>query len=111
QNSQVITDPKRKGQELAWVAQTGNGGGASVLEIFGGKGAKTTFNINPQGNNNYVQATINPTIPPGKEVALMHMHAVVASVDAGAQFVKNMRESQILKSVPKELRKILLNFT
>jgi hypothetical protein len=108
QNSQVISDPKRKGQELAWVAQTG--GGASVMEIYGGKGAKTVFNINPQGNNNYVQATINPTIAPGKEVALMHMHAVVASVDAGAQFVKNMRESQILKSVPKDLRKILINF-
>jgi hypothetical protein len=109
QNSQVVADPKRKGQELAWVAQTG--GGASVMEIYGGKGAKTTFNINPQGNNNYVQATINPTIPPGKEVAVMHMHAVVASVDAGTQFVKSMRESQILKSVPKELRKILINFT
>jgi hypothetical protein len=109
QNSQVIPDPKRKGQELAWVAQTG--GGASVMEIYGGKGAKSVFNINPQGNNNYVQAMINPTIPAGKEVALMHMHAVVASVDAGAQFVKNMRESQILKSVPKELRKILINFT
>jgi hypothetical protein len=109
QNSQVISDPKRKGQELAWVAQTG--GGPSVMEIYGGKGAKSVFNINPQGNNNYVQAMINPTIPPGKEVALMHMHAVVGSVDAGAQFVKNMRESQILKSVPRELRKLIINFT
>jgi hypothetical protein len=107
-NSQLVEDPKRKGQTLAWVAQTG--GGPSVMEIYAGKGAKAAFTINPQGNNNYVQAMINPTIAPGKEVALMHMHAVVASVDAGAQFVKNMRESQILKSVPRELRKILVNF-
>jgi hypothetical protein len=104
----TVPDAKRKGQELAWVGQTG--AGPSVMEIFAGKGAKQAFQINGPPQNSYVQATINPTIPPGKEVALMHLHAIVPTTDAGVQYVKNLREAQLMRSIPRDLRKIILNF-
>jgi hypothetical protein len=106
--TQTVADPKRKGQELAWVAQTG--AGPAVMEVYAGKGAKNAFQIMGPNQNSYIQAMINPTIPAGKEVAILHMHAVVPTVDAGVQFVKGMKESQMLRSIPRELRKIIINF-
>ncbi len=106
--TQNVPDPKRKGQDLAWVAQTG--GNAAVLEVFAGKGAKQVFQINGPPQNSYVQATISPMIPAGKEVAILHLHAVVPTQDAGIQFVRSMKEAQLLRSIPRELRKIIINF-
>lgn len=108
-NMQTVPDPKRKGQEMAWVAQTG--AGPSVLEIYAGKGAKNSFAINGPPQNGYVQATMSPTIPAGKEIAIMHMHGIVPTMDAGSQFVKNLKESQILRTISHDVRKILINFT
>lgn len=106
--TQTVQDPKRKGQELAWVAQTG--AGPAVMEVFSGKGAKNAFQIMGPNQNSYIQAVINPTIPAGKEVAIMHMHGVVPTVDAGVQFVKGLKEAQLLRTIPRELRKIIINF-
>jgi hypothetical protein len=106
--TQTVPDPKRKGQELAWVAQTG--AGQAVMEVFAGKGAKQAFQIMGPAQNSYVQATISPTIPAGKEVAIMHLHGVVATTDAGVQYVKNLRESQLMRSIPRDLRKLIINF-
>ena len=46
----------------------------------------------------------------GKEVALMHLHAVMPTVDQGVQFVRSLKENQIVRTLPREIRKILLNF-
>lgn len=108
QATQPVPDPRRKGQDLAWVAQTG--AGPAALEIFAGKGAKQSFQIVGQQQNSFVQATINPTIPPGKEIALMHLHGVVPTTADGVQFVKDLKESQLLRSVPREIRKLIVNF-
>jgi hypothetical protein len=110
-NTQTVPDAKRKGQELAWVGLTGAGNGLSAVEVFAGKGAKQAFAINGPPNNSYCQASLNANIPAGKEIAIMHLHAVVPTVDAGVQFVKAMRESQLMRSIPREIRKIIVNFT
>jgi hypothetical protein len=108
QSTQPVEDPRRKGQELAWVAQSG--AGPSIMEVYAGKGAKNVFQITGQAQNNFLQATISPTIPAGKEVALMHLHGVVPTVDAGVQFVKGMKEAHLLRSIPREIRKLIINF-
>jgi hypothetical protein len=106
---QDVPDPKRKGQEIGWVGQTN--GGPCIMEIFGGKGSKNSFQINGAAQTNTVQASISVTIPAGKEVAVMHMHGSVASAEAGLKFVREMKESQIMRAIPKELRKIIINFS
>lgn len=106
--TQIVQDPKRKGQELAWVAQTG--AGPAVMEIYAGKGAKSAFDILGPNQNSYIQGTMAATIAPGKEVAFMHMHGIVPTVDTGVQFVKGFKEAQLLRSIPRELRKIIVNF-
>ncbi len=106
--AQTVPDPKRKGQELAWVGQTG--AGPAVMEVYSGKGATSAFQINGPAQNSFVQASISPTIPAGKEVAIMHFHGVVPTVDAGVQFVRAIKESRLLNAIPKEIRKLIINF-
>jgi hypothetical protein len=106
--TQTVSDPKRKGQEIAWIAQTG--AGPSVMEIFAGKGAKSVFNITGPAQNSYVQSMMTQMIPAGKEIAVMHLHGIVPTPDAGVQFVRSMKESQILRTIPREVRKIIINF-
>jgi len=106
--AQFVADPKKKDQNIAWVAQTG--AGQSVVEMYGGKNAKIVPALNwPQGNN-WVQATLNISVPPGKDVAFMHLHHIVPTQDAGVQFVNNLKESRIMHSIPAALRRIIINF-
>jgi hypothetical protein len=106
--SQLVTDPKRKDQQLAWVAQTG--AGPSVIEVFGGKGAKSVPAISAPQGNSFVQGTMPVTLGPGKEAALIHLHGTAPTQDAGVNFVNNIKESAILKSLPKEIRRLVINF-
>lgn len=109
-NAQMVEDPKQKGQNLAWVAQVPIGVPQTLMEVFGGKGAKTLPSINyPQGNN-YVQATLQTKIPAGKEVALMHLHSVMPSEQAATKFVQDLKESKLMATIPAPLRKLIVNF-
>jgi hypothetical protein len=106
--AQTVADPKKADQNLAWVAQTG--AGASVVEIFGGHKAKNVPTITwPQGNN-YVQASMSLTLAPGKQAALMHMHAITATQDAGVAFVNGLKDVAIMRSIPPEFRRLIVNF-
>jgi hypothetical protein len=106
--AQTISDPKKKDQSMGWTALTQ--AGRSVVEIYAGKGAKMAPTINYQQGNNVVQAVYPITVPAGKEVALVHMHGLVDSTDAGQRFAQNLRETKILASLPPELRRIVINF-
>ena len=108
QATQTVPDPRRKGQDLALVAQTG--AGPSVMEVFAGKGAKQPFRIVGQPQNNVIQASINPTIPAGKEIALVHLHGIVPNNEAGVTYVRDLKESQLLRSIPREIRRLVVNF-
>ncbi|HSU66744.1 MAG TPA: hypothetical protein VLJ39_07725 [Tepidisphaeraceae bacterium] len=103
-----VTDPKKKDQAIGWVGETG--ANQSVVEMFAGKGAKVVPQISwPQGNN-VVQATISLTIPAGKQQAIMHMHTVAPTQDAGTRFITDLKEAPILKSIPPQIRRIIVNF-
>ncbi|MGB7157865.1 MAG: hypothetical protein WBD40_07350 [Tepidisphaeraceae bacterium] len=109
QNAEMVADPKRKGQNLAWVAQT-HGNNRTAIEVFAGKGAKVAPTINWQNGNNVVTATLQVPVPAGQEIAIMHLHATAASSAAGVEWVNGLKENQLLKAIPPELRKTIVNF-
>ena len=109
QSAQTLTDPKKKTQEDAWVAQT-SANNKAVVEIMNGAGAKSPFDIQYQQGNSQVMGQLSVTIPGGKEIAIMHIHAVTNSVAEGQELVKKFKESKALKDVSPALRKMIVNF-
>jgi hypothetical protein len=109
QSGQTIADPKKKGQDTAWVAATSANGRAAV-EMFNGAGAKTPFAINYQAGNSQVTAAMSTTVPGNKEIAVMHVHAVANSAADGQEIVKKFKEAKALKDLPASLRKLIVNF-
>lgn len=103
-----VPDPRHKEQNIAWVGQTG--AGPSVVEVYCGTGSKLAPTINWQQGNSNVQAMANVDLPAGKEIALMHLHLSAATQDAGAAFVTSLRDSRLMRDIPSELRKIIVNF-
>jgi hypothetical protein len=106
--AQMVADPKKKDQNMAWVAQTG--AGPSVVEMFSGKGAKQAPTINWQNGNSVVQANMTLNVPAGKEVALLHYHGSAASQEAGVAWVEGLKDNELMKSIPTALRKLIVNF-
>lgn len=108
QNGQPVADPKRKGQHVAWVGQT-HANGMAVVEVTAGKGSKLAPTISGQVNNNNAMSRFQVPIKPGKEVAILHLHGTAASLDAGTDAALGIREKDLLKSVPREIRKLIVN--
>lgn len=108
-SAQNITEPAGKQRPIGWAAMTP--AGRAAVELFAGKSAKTVPTINYQPGNSFVQASMTLTVPPGKEVAIMHVHATAASAEAGTQTLLSLRESDLLKGVPNDLRKLITNFS
>lgn len=108
QSATVVPDPKKKDQNIAWVAQTNNG--RAAVDVYGGPGSKVLPTIHYPPGNNFAQATFNLTVPGNKEIAVVHFHATADNQDAGVQWVNNMKESALLADVPKDLRKLIVNF-
>lgn len=110
---QMVEDPKRKGQNLACVAMVpiNIGQPIAIMEMYGGKGAKTVPSITVQpNNNNSLQASLQVSIGGGKQVALMHLHAITTTPEAGATFIKQLKESKLLVTIPPAIRKLIINF-
>ncbi|HWE93519.1 MAG TPA: hypothetical protein VG269_06040 [Tepidisphaeraceae bacterium] len=107
-DTQLIPDPAKKGQNVAWVAQTA--GGPAVVELYGGPGAKVTPTLDFQQGGNAITATLVLNIPAGRELAILHLHRPAASLDAGVRYVSDLKESTLLKTVPTALRKSIVNF-
>ncbi len=109
QTASMVADPKKKDMNIAWVALTG-AQGRTVVEMYGGKGAKTMPTIQYNQGNNQMNAVMSPTIGAGKEMAIMHFHVITTTPDAGSKFVLNMKESKIMASIPSAIRKLIINF-
>ena len=105
---QNVPDPRRKGQDVAWVGQT-HANGMAVIEVYAGKGSKIDPSINGQVNNNVATGALQFTLKPGREAAVFHLHAMAASTEAGVQFVNNLKEKDLIQSIPREIRKLLIN--
>ena len=108
QNGQAVADPKRKGQHVAWVGQT-HANGMAVIEVMAGKGSKLAPSVNGQVNNNNAMSRFQVPIKPGKEVAILHLHGTAASFDAGVEAALGVKEKDLLKSIPREIRKLIVN--
>jgi hypothetical protein len=77
--------------------------------VYGGKGSKLVPQISAMQGNNVLQTTMQLVISAGKEVAIVHLHATSATMDAATQFVTQMKDSDLLADVSPELRKIIVN--
>jgi hypothetical protein len=107
-SGEIVNDPKRKGQDLAWVAQTQGGGAAAIL--YAGRGSKVPVQVNWQNGNNQSVATMRLTIPARGQVAICHVHASVVSQAQGVEWVKAIKEPRLLASIPRDLRRLIANF-
>jgi hypothetical protein len=104
----TINDPRRKENQIAWAASNGNG--RAVLEMYAGKGSKLVPSFNFQQGNTQLIGNFAVPIPAGKDVAIMHIHAVVGTPEQGETFVQQLREGRILNTLPSDLRKKIVNF-
>jgi len=103
-----IGDPKRRGQEFAWTAQTGNNRGAGFM--FAGKGAKVVPVLNYVQGNNVVSATMDLKLPAGKEAAVVTFYYATGSMELAGKWALDCKESKLLADVPKEVRRVIVNF-
>jgi len=108
QNAQTVTDERHKDQALGWAAMTG--GNRAVFEMYAGKGAKLSPTINWAQGNNFAQAAFQITIKPNDDLAIVHLHGVTSSQEAGVKFMTSLKESKLLKTLPREIRKLAANF-
>lgn len=108
-SAQVMNDPKRKNNHIAWIAQTS--GNRTVVEMYSGKGAKQAFTLNYQQGNSQVQANMPLTIPAGKEVAVMHLHSTATDPATGTKWVESMKEAQLMKDIPPAIRRLIVNYS
>jgi hypothetical protein len=108
-NSTTIADPKRHGNQIAWVAMTG--ANRAAFEVYCGQGAKLTPSINNQPGNNIVQTNYQFDLKAGKSLAIMHLLGSAPSVDQGSQTILSINESKLLRSIPTSLRKQIANFS
>jgi hypothetical protein len=108
-SAQMVSDPKKKEQNMAWVAQT-SANNRAMIEVFNGIGAKTPFTINYQPGNSQVFANMNVNVPAGKEVAIMHIHATANSTNDGQELVKKLKDSKLFKDIPQNIRKAIVNW-
>lgn len=104
----LLPDPRNRDKNIAWVAQTD--GPSCAVEVFASKNAKVSPAIDWQPGNNTVTAAYQLPIPTGKSAAILHIHALSATTDAGAAFVGAMKETKIVADLPLEIRKELVNF-
>lgn len=106
---QNITDPRKKDSVIGFT--TSNQNGRAVVEMYAGKGSKIPVNLTYQQGNTVVQGIMQVVLPPGKDVAVMHLHGIVNTPEQGTQFVQQLREGKILASLPADLRKTIVNFS
>ncbi|MGA2583616.1 MAG: hypothetical protein ABSG31_10100 [Tepidisphaeraceae bacterium] len=107
-SSTTVADPKHAQNNIGWVGMTPVGRG--LVEMYAGKGAKIIPTVDSQPGSNVVQATIQLSIPPGKSAGIMHFLQIVQTPDQGQQFIADLKEGKALTSLPKDIRKIIVNF-
>ncbi|HEX8322306.1 MAG TPA: hypothetical protein VF595_00210 [Tepidisphaeraceae bacterium] len=106
-DTQAITDPKRKEGQIGWAANTG--AERAAMSLFGGKGSKTVPAVQFQPNSNSVTATLTLKIPGKSRQAVVHWHGTFDNADAGVQWAGQLKEAKALADLPIELRRVLVN--
>lgn len=109
QNARTVTDPRHKELNLGWSAMTG--GNKAIFELYAGKGSKLTPSIQWEQGNNAAQAAFSITVNANADLAIVHLHGIIATQEAGAAFITDFKESKLLKSLPTSIRKIVANFS
>jgi hypothetical protein len=110
QQGQTVADPKKKEQNYAWIAQT-SANNRAIVEMVNGVGTKNPFRIEYAPGNSSMQAHLQQlTIPANKEIAIMHVHSVVASAAEGQELLKRIKENKLLRDVPASVRKMIVNW-
>jgi hypothetical protein len=109
QSGQTIADPKKKNQNYAWVGQT-SANNKAMVEIFNGVNAKTALSVDYQPGNSQVVGNLSTTLPAGKDIAIMHVHATANGAAEGQEFVKKFKDAKAMKDIPANLRKLIINF-
>ncbi len=109
QNTTTVEDPKKKGQTMAWIAQT-HANNKTCVEMFAGKGAKSAPVFQYQQGNSNINISYAPSIPGGKEIAIMHFHLVTGTPDMGQKFVLGMKETKLMAAIPAAIRRLIVNF-
>jgi hypothetical protein len=110
QNTQTVADPKNAARNLAWVAQVAIGAGRVACDVYAGPGAPVCPTLDGQPGNNVGTASVQLTVPAHGQVALVHYHLVVPSVDAATQWVQAMKPAKLLADLPKDVRRSVVNF-
>ena len=110
QQSQIVNDPRRPGKPMAWVGQVPAGPGRACVDVYAGPGAKVSPAIDSQPGNNVATATINATVPANGQVAIVHYHLVVPTVEQGTAWVANLKPAKLLADLPKDVRRSVVNF-
>lgn len=109
-SSQVFNDPKNKERAIGCAATMQAGMMRSIWEMYAGKGAKDSPQLQFQPESNMVRASAQVTIPAGKEVAILHLHGTSNTQESAVQFMGAVKESKLLSDVAPALRKLIYNF-
>jgi hypothetical protein len=108
-SSSIVNDPKKAENAIGWVAMTG--ANRAAVEMYAGKGAKVIPSVGGgnQGNN-ISQSNYALNIPTGKSVAIMHFLTTAMSAEQGTQFILGMKETKVLRTIPADIRRLIINF-
>ena len=107
QSSSIVSDPKRKGQNLAWVAQTNNNQGA--FEWVAGPGAKVAPTLQSTPNQPFVQSTLTIAIPANGKIAVVHYDGATDSTATANKWIADAKPKSLLADLPNDVRQIIVN--
>ncbi len=104
-----VADPKHPENIMAITAMTQVN--QAAIEVFAGPGSKVVPNIvNAAQNTNVITVQMQLTIAPGKTAAWMHLLETTATEDQGRQDVLALKTSALMKNLPADVRKAIVNF-
>jgi hypothetical protein len=109
QGNQMVERQGRAEGPVGYVATThGNG---VMVGVFGASRSRIVPALNWPEGNSHVQAVFQLNVPAGQAVAIMHIHTASNTAEQGVRFIQSLDERKLLADLPRELRKMILNFT
>ena len=110
QGSRAIDDPKKPGKTLGGIVQDGQGRACLILQA--GRGSPVTPGLNSMNrNNNTFNTTVPVKIAAGKEAAVLTILYPAPSNDIVEKYFQDMKEATLLASLPRDVRKLIVNFS
>ena len=102
-----IEDDKGKGLLLGQAIFDGQRG---LAMLCAGRGAKVSSRYQMQQGSDQIEQYYDVEVPAKKSIALAHFQAMRPGIDAAAAFITQTKEKELLDGMPKEIRRILVNF-